>query len=230
MAAPQQAQAWSSPPPQEAPPAQAGLPPQAAPAQQGWLGGSQVGPQTAGTQPGFDSAQLSPPGSADPGWARGAGITGLVSAALVGILTGATVALVEDGDESSRALGGITTLGFGVAGIVTALGGASARNHPSVSGSPALRVVSWIGYGLTLVDAAFLLGISFEQEVSTAHIASVGALGVLTLIGFSVDALVAAGEAESVGSGSGLRLRPTMALTPDGGGSVAGFFGVTGEL
>ena len=73
-------------------------------------------------------------------------------------------------------------------GPIVAIGGASARNHPSVKGAPALRVVSWIGYGLTIADAGLLIGLSYDNKIDNGQILSVGLLGALSTLGFAIDA------------------------------------------
>lgn len=230
---------WQQPPSggygqqRQAPPGYGGQPPpgqqQPPPGQQGWVsagGQGQPPPGTPGAMPPGTA-----PGGASPGWARSASIVGFISAGVVGILTGVSIGMNEDDDDGGRVVGGVATAIFGATGIVTAIGGGSARKHPSVDGAPALRILSWIGYGLALVDAAFLIGISFEEDVESAHIASVGALGVLTLVGFAVDAMISAGEAESVGGGfAGPSIRPTFSLMAEREGGLAGVLGLSGEL
>jgi hypothetical protein len=123
---------------------------------------------------------------------------------------------LNDGTEDSgaRELGIVTTVYLAAAGPIVAVGGASARNHPDVRGYSALRIVSWIGYGLTILDAAFLIGISFESEVANAHILSVGMLGAFSAVGFAIDAHAGANEADALRAAAPPSAQPRLTLSP----------------
>jgi hypothetical protein len=91
-------------------------------------------------------------------------------------------------------------------------------------------VLSWVGYGLTLANAAVLLAVSFEEgDVSSAHIASVGLVGTLSLIGFSIDASASASQAERL-SGPAATLEPRVGLQREGDGSLSPTVGVAGTF
>jgi hypothetical protein len=100
--------------------------------------------------------------------------------------------------DTARNIGGATTLYTAVAIPIIAVGGGSARENPQVHGSRPLRIVSWIGYGVTLADASVLIALSFSTPIDNGQIASVGALGAVTALGFSVDASTSAGEADAL--------------------------------
>jgi hypothetical protein len=157
-------------------------------------------------------------GPADAGWARGAAVFGYISGAVILGGTAGVVALNDSStDDDARTLGIVTTLYLAASAPVVAVGGGSAREHPAVKGNSALRIVSWIGYGLTLVDAAFLVGVSFESEVSNAHILSVGVLGALSTVGLALDAHISASQADAVRMAeqprAALTLAPAFGLT-----------------
>jgi hypothetical protein len=166
--------------------------------------------------------------AADPGWAHGAATFGFVSAAVVMALTVAVMANNDpESAETARGLGALAIIYLGVAAPVTAAGGSSARMHPAVIGTPGLRVVSWVGYALALLDALALLGLSFDNEINSGHILSVGILGSLSTLGFAIDARASAAQAEALRAsprhawldGGGLRLAPALSVTrsPEGG-------------
>ena len=135
----------------------------------------------------------------DAGWARGAGIFGYVSAGVTLALTGAIVA-TNDGKngDTPRNLGIVATTLVMVSGPIVAVGAASARNHPDVRGAPALRILSWVGYGLTIADAGVLIALSFDQTVSNGQIISVGMLGAFSTLGFAIDAMSSAHQADAL--------------------------------
>jgi hypothetical protein len=159
-----------------------------------------------GTYPGaYPGANLgaypgAPPGpAADPGWANGAAAFGFISAPVVMALTlGAMSQNDPKTADSARALGSTAILLFGVACPVIATGGGSARNSPGVTGSPTLRVWSWVGYGLALLDSLTLLAISYDTTVSDGQIASVGLLASLSTLGLALDAKESASQAEAL--------------------------------
>jgi hypothetical protein len=154
-----------------------------------------------------------PAGPADPGWSGGAAAFGWVSAGIITVLTAVIVA-ADDADVGIP-VGGAATLYAGVSIPIVAVGGASARTHPLVTGYPGLRIAGWIGYGVTLFDALILLGVALSDgEVTQAHVASVGALGTLTAIGFALDASGSAGQAEAIRAQQQPAVPPRAAAPP----------------
>ncbi len=177
-------------------------------------------PVAAATTP-APAAPVVPPGPPpDPGWARGAAVFGYASGIIILGGTAGVIAL-NDGStgDDARALGIATTTYLAIADPIVAVGGGSARNNPGVTGSPPLRIVSWIGYGLAIFDAAFLVALSFDAEISNAHILSVGMLGAFSAIGFGIDAGMSASQAEALAAPAPaslpkLELRPIVGFTP----------------
>jgi hypothetical protein len=134
---------------------------------------------------------------ADPGWATGAGAFGVVAAAgALGLAVGSE--LTKDEQNPSLPLGiGATTL-IAVAGPITAVGAGSARDGGDVKGAQGLRIVGWVAYGLTLVDASVLIGMGAnEVEPPDGVIVSVGALGAISLLSLAGDAFFSASEARA---------------------------------
>lgn len=90
------------------------------------------------------------------GWATGAGVMGAVSAGIIVVLTGVTMAL--NGDSAANYSGAVAILFTGVAVPITAIGAGSGRWDPRIPGSVALRVVGWVSFGLAMVNAVVALG------------------------------------------------------------------------
>jgi len=177
-------------------------------------------------------APLKPPnpalaaGKADPGWADGAGSFGYVMAIAVGAL-----AFLAEGDDGTT-FGSVATGLFAVSGIIVSSGGSSARTHPMVKGAPSLRTTAWIGYVVFLVDAVAALALAFNDEVVTReHVLSLGALGTLTLIAFSLDAKRAAAQARAVRKvqlrtqGASFQVRPALSVARGITGGRVGLLG-----
>ena len=155
-------------------------------------------------------------GPADPGWAKGAAVFGYVSAGLIAVLTAGVIATNNSDARDIAAVGGSATLVYTAASIpVIAFGGASARKNPAVRGVPALRLVGWIGYSVTMVNATALVILLVENEYSSRlaqdlHIASVGVLGSATAVVFALDAGISASQAEKIDAAS--RAKVTLNL------------------
>jgi len=193
---------------------------------------------TAGAAPMMVSAQPQTDasmGPGDPGWAYEAFVLGLVgTAAITGLTAGSAV---THGDPESAYLG-LSALGlFAVLDPVLALGGMSARGNVVTRGYPVVRTLSWIGYGLTLAGGIGL-GVSAidSDDVKPGLIAAVGSLGVLSTVGFTVDAYASAEQAESpVGvlgavRPSGPSWAPLLSVAPDRNGGLAASLGVGGRF
>jgi hypothetical protein len=169
-------------------------------------------------------------GPGDPGWAFAAGVLGIVGAVAETGLTAGTV--MTHGKKASTA--------FGVAGLLTmaavvpvvAVGGMSARDNPIIQGLPTVRVLSWVGYGVTLASGMGLLVYGADhKDVSPGLIAVTGMVGVLSTVGFAVDAFVSAHQATSpVGGVTELKLMPTFALVPGPDGTFTAALGASGRF
>jgi hypothetical protein len=149
---------------------------------------------------------VGPAPAVDPGWARGAFYFGIAAAVVDVALTAAVVVTNPKEAALSRNWGALSIATFGVTAPLVALGGASARTNPGVTGHPRLRLASWVGYGLTLGGAAYLLLRSHRKVIDDNDILVVGALGTLSTVGFAIDAYASAAQAE--------RLRTTGAAQP----------------
>jgi hypothetical protein len=179
-----------------------------------------------------ESAAAAPPAAA--GWARSAAIFGIV---LSVVTLGLTVAIVANEDPDFGIPAGIVATVLVASGVpVIAVGGSSARGDPRVIGLPAWRLAGWIAYGFAVLDAAVLIGLAADDaRIGRGLIAGVGALGIVGVIAFTLDAFESASEAERlVESGgratTGPRLQPFIALVPDGSGSAVTTFGLRGVL
>src|SRR5262245_20980840 len=133
-----------------------------------------------------------------------------MAAAVVDVaLTAAVVVTNPKQAALSRNWGAASIATFGVTAPLVALGAASARTHPGVTGYPRLRIASWMGYGLTLGGAAYLLLRSHRKVIDDNDILIVGTLGTVSTVGFAIDAYASARQAE--------RLRATVAMQPSFG-------------
>jgi hypothetical protein len=147
-------------------------------------------------QPAYAAPVAAPPPvvQSDPGWAAGAATYGIVSGVVALGLAIASEATKED-TLPSAPLGGVATALFGISLPIVAIGGSSARGNPAVTGSLGLRIAGWIGYGVTLADAAFLLSQVGQRTLDDGLILSVGLLGAASMACFVVDARMSAAEA-----------------------------------
>ena len=153
------------------------------------------------------------------GWAGTAGYLGIGTMVLLG---GLTVAIVVNNDDEEIAIPlGIGATVFGGAMIpIVAAGGASSRTNHIAQGYPGLRLASWIVYGLAMADATVAIGLALSDvSVPSAVAGSIGALGVLSATGMTLDAFA---SASSTGpSISSSKPADGLALTP--------FFGPVGR-
>jgi hypothetical protein len=174
-------------------------------------------------------------GPGDPGWATGAGVIGVVGAAAIAGLTAGSV--ITHGKSASAALGiaGLATMT--IVDPIVAIGARSARDNPVNQGLPTVRVLSWIGYGVTLASgiALSVYGVDHD-DVAPGLIASVGMLGVLSTVGFAVDAFTSARQATSpVGGITELErdkfsVSPLFALAPSPDGALTAALGARGTF
>jgi hypothetical protein len=153
----------------------------------------------------------------DAGWARGAFYFGATSVALDVALTAAIVAANPAKADLARNLGGLSVVVFGVTAPITTLGAASARTQAAVTGHPRLRVASWVGYALTLGEVAWLLQRSYDKVIGDGWVVSVGVLGTLTTLGFTLDARASADQAEHLRALGASR--PVIGFASGGGGA-----------
>ena len=173
-------------------------------------------------------------GPADAGWANGAGIFGIVS--MVAVATGVIAIIAIDDKDAGLPIGIVTTLYTAAAVPIIAAGAGSARNAPGVIGSPGLRTGGWIAFGLTILDAMILIGIAASDgDVEPPLTASVGALGEVAILFFTLDAFASASQAEAAGVALPVATEPTLspfaglAPTPEGKG-LSPVLGVRGTL
>jgi hypothetical protein len=135
-------------------------------------------------------------GSPDPGWARGAAIFGYAAAGTT-LVVGIVAAIVNDPDDyAGLIVGGIDYLIAMGSFPVVAVGGSSALGG-GVIGSPWMRIVGWIAFGLAAADGIveIALGASGLYLPSEVVLSTV-ILATAALAFISTDALIAAGEAE----------------------------------
>jgi len=171
---------------------------------------------------------------ADPGWATGAGVYGIVAAVgTLGLTLGSE--LTKDEQIPSLPLGASATMLIAISGPITAVGAASARDGGGVRGNPGLRVVGWVGYGLSLLDATLLLGLGVnEVEPPDGVIMTVGALGATSLVCFAADAFSSASEAEEARAarpaGASLTVLPALSWARGRTGELEPVVGVVGAF
>lgn len=163
-----------------------------------------------------------------PGWARGAGIYGLIAAAVTGITGGVAIAIDET--ETSLPIGAGATLLASISAPIVSLGGGSARSHSQVTGSVGLRVLGWVTYGLGITSAAVILIVGTSEEIEPSYSIPTLLLVVTSLVSFSIDALASAGQAADVSVGQNMQLVPTVTVVPDGRGGVHPTVGLAGQF
>jgi hypothetical protein len=131
----------------------------------------------------------------DEGWALGGGVFGLVAAASVVALAGASEATRQT-QVPSLPLGVTATVLFTASVPVVAAGAASARHGNRALGVRALRVLGWIAYGCALAEATTLIGMGAAKVTPPEGvIISTGLLGTASLGMMSIDALVSRAQA-----------------------------------
>lgn len=111
------------------------------------------------------------------GWARGAGIFGVITMAMTAVLTTTVAAL--NGIDAATYVGAVATIFAAVSLPLIAVGAGSARGSGLVAGLLGARIAGWILYGLTMANAvvAVALGLA-DAYVPTPAIISLGVLGV----------------------------------------------------
>jgi hypothetical protein len=110
----------------------------------------------------------------------------------------------DEGGEEYGALGPATAAGAAavtaVAGPILWLGSRSARQtSPEVRGAPALRGLGWVFYGVQIFFLSALTGVAASGERVDGWLLAVGgALGLVSLNAFAIDAMVAWHQARSI--------------------------------
>ncbi len=122
-----------------------------------------------------------------PGWSRGGGIAGITISA--GVLSlGTASELTRDHLAPSLALGISATLLLAVNVPIGYAGGVATRARTGVPGVPALRVIGWILYGLSLAGAGALVGLgAISKQPPSGLIAGVTSIGTSAGLAFSFD-------------------------------------------
>jgi hypothetical protein len=158
------------------------------------------------------SAAAAPPvGEADAGWAQEAAIVGYV---LTPVTVGVGIAGAATEGGAGIGLGATTTVLVGAGVPIISAGGASARNHPDVTGSRTLRITSWISYGLCLGDALTMIGLGLaDADVAVAPRYIAVGLGALTLSTMTLDAAMSANQAKAVAQRTAARV-PEWQIIP----------------
>ncbi len=152
-------------------------------------------------------ATYAPPASSYPaheriraGWARGAGITGLVFAPIVlGMMIGAAVTLPEHGHDSAipaAPLGGTALILHIIGGALAGGGANSARGVDHMLG---LSIPGWILYGITIayVILEFAIGYGLEGPPPAVVVGVGGALSFTSIVLLSLDGIVRGSRANS---------------------------------
>ncbi len=167
----------------------------------------------------------------DAGWATAAGAVGSVAAALVGVAL--IAALVVDERGTDIGLGAAVVLLVGITSPIVAAGAASARGHPDVRGSVAMRVLGWVGYSVFMIlgGSAVVFGAmgdNIPEEVAISLVLT----GMAAELAFAVDAFSSASGASEVARRTamdGPSLHLFAGASPEEGGGAALVGGVTGR-
>jgi hypothetical protein len=156
-------------------------------------------PKPQGINPAVTSGQIAR--------ARGGSILNYI---LIIPIFGLGTAAVAINEDVSKVLGGVAT-GIGAIGIpVASIIAGNPMRGAGVKGSPGLRIVGWISYGLFIMDAITLIAASDDLEDETITLAGVGtvALGVISTTFLGLDKSMKARQGKSrLGTAS---LQPTI--------------------
>lgn len=182
------------------------------------VGGGQA---PAPPAPVFDDAG----GGGGGGWGVAGGIVGFgLALTSLGLALGAELTRTEQ--IPSLPLGATATV-LVIAGTpIVAVASNSARRH-GARGVPALRIIGWITFPLTIIGAGTLIGLGVAEETPPGGvITAVGLLGAATLALHGVDALVAGIQGASLVADGPVVAPYVTAITADGGtGGVLGLSG-----
>ena len=151
---------------------------------------------TAGAAFGGDSRPFTPR-PVRSGWASGAGALGIASGVLVlGLAIGSDLNSPGESMVPALPLGIAATVLLGAMGPVVASGGSSARADDRVSGLMGLRITGWVAYGLAMANAISLVGFGVADIAPPdGQLTATGALGMASLVCFSIDAFVSGAQA-----------------------------------
>lgn len=164
------------------------------------------------------------------GWATGAGVMAAVSAGVIVLLTGVTIAI--NGSDAANYTGGVAILFTGVAVPIVAVGAGSGRWDPSITGSAPWRIVGWVSFDLAMVNGVVALGIGIAGATFPSYgIASLGALGVISALSHMADAFITAGQgrallAEKQTRAAPVRALPLLSVVPNGRGGATATVGL----
>ncbi len=170
------------------------------------------------------------------GWALEAGVIGLIGAAGVG---GLSIAAAIKKEEMMPAIP--IAIGASLVTLIVApsikTGSKSARKTEGVSGSLTMRVIGWLSFSVHIggsLALGALIPLYFVDEAKgeegqppeTSWIITNGALGMVSLIALSIDALIARRQASkikqrlnaSAGAKTSLEWRPYISPTVDRSG------------
>jgi hypothetical protein len=121
------------------------------------------------------------------------------------LVLGSAAAFSEDPDAST-ALGAAATVIASIGVPISELLGGTTRRTTGVRGSIPLRIVGWVGYGLTLVDAITMLALSEDVHFGPGLILPVAILGALSATCFGIDNSKTVSQAKSA--------QPKLTLSP----------------
>ncbi len=166
-------------------------------------------------------------------WARPAGWVGIGAAAVV-VGFGVVSAATYDTTALAISSGAIAFIAAAAGAPIVAVGGASARFDPSITGIPGLRIAGWVGYGLAMVTGAAMIISGFFVTYSPALILAVSGLGAASLVCLSVDAFSSANGADeyiaSHAHAGGPTVLPTLTLSRGPRGDLAPALALAGAF
>ncbi len=190
------------------------------------------------------------------GLALGGGVGGLVVAGgVIGFHTilGMNLAADEMNDKDAEflryAMWGASLGTFAIAAPLVFAAGKNVRNkNPGVKGTGYLPVIGWIGYVLYLELGLVTIGLSetdviqrkaddtgIAEHKSAIFVGTMSGFAVMSLVAFSIEALVVRNEALAAGTTAGLE-RPAVAWSPsilpvgDLGRPTGATFGISGSF
>jgi hypothetical protein len=145
------------------------------------------------------------------GWSLGASIGGLALGA-VSLSLGLVAMTTFDGENEEGAneygalgpaMAASSMAVTALAGPLVWLGSRSARqSSPEVRGLPSLRGIGWLFYGTQLLVLSAVVGLAASGEQVDGWLSAVGgAMGLISLNAFAIDAMVAWHEARSLSTG-----------------------------
>jgi len=153
------------------------------------------------------------------GWATGAGVLAAVSAGVIVLLTGVTIAF--NGDDVANYTGAATLLSAGILLPIAAVGAGSGRWDASITGAVGWRILAWVSFGFAMSVGVLASALGFAGIPFPSYgIAALGGLGVVSALSFMADAFITAGQGREL-----LRQQPVISLLPDARGGVAGSIG-----